>query len=199
MNPFKWIDKKIKNYSDEVSKRYLESAYNLTPVYTSANGTKFMTFKDDVLPYSRYNATLDAMNDAQLSMDRERQELYAKETLQALNAQDFNTAATLQNQLLATLDMLPEEKTLERLACALTVIDGEPEDEIAPAYQEMKKKIFAEDKKCRDFFLGFAYAKTPRYIEISTGSLVERMNKEKTARDLYTSILLRNQSNSRKG
>lgn len=192
--PFNWFAR----YCFEVSRQYNESMYSLQTLWVDKSGEKIYTFADENLPNGRVLKTLQAMNDAQLSMTKERQQLYFEEMKKALNKNDYVRAGTLAELGNGTLNMFSTEKMLLDLACVFTVLDGEPEDKFLDSWQEKKKRLFEKDHEMRDFFLGFAYKKIQSSTKLSIGSILSKIREEATARELYQSILFQKRSDTLK-
>lgn len=168
---------------------YQNSEFDMELIYDNGKH-RFYTYKTPIqLPFKRTEMALLYSRYAQLCIIPERLNEYLKAIIHANNKGDRSLVGTLANHLLITDEHYGERQSLLNLATVYCVLEGEPADKFINSWQERKKEIWAQDEDCRDFFLTWAYKKTPNFTKKQCESIQSCLKEVETVSILYNSIL----------
>lgn len=169
---------------------YENSEFNLEPVYETKDGYKFYCYKEPIqVPYGRIELALLYTRYAQMCMTPERLNEFLEEILKANKKGDTNRVGALAMMMQVSEERFAEPESLKLLASVFTVLEGEPAGEYLENWQEKKFEIWENDKRCRDFFLLWAYKRFPDLIEISVADFLKNMDQQREAEKIYRSML----------
>jgi hypothetical protein len=179
----------LRRKANKFKHMYQNSDFELELIYDNGKH-RFYTYKNPIqIPYKRTEAALIFSRYAQLCLTPERLNEYLKAIIIANNKGDRSLVGTFANHLLITDEHYGERQSLLNLATVYTVLEGEPADKFNQQWQEKKKEIFQADEDCRDFFLTWAYQKTPNFMKTQKNIILNYLKDMEAVNELFHSIL----------
>lgn len=130
-------------------------------IYTSNDGTQWSMVTDWMnIPAERVIPADLAVTRASMGLNNDRLIQAFREIKEDLNSGQIVEAYSKFDQLERRVADIPDESLLQDIACVFALLPNEKPDVYDPELNRIKLQIWAQDEKCRFFFI----VKAVRYI-----------------------------------
>lgn len=158
--------------------------YPLREAYKMKDGTVYYTFRDVTeLPFIRYAAINNAIQFAQLGMDRDSMLQLINKQADLMNKGSLTEAFAITEELRQRLELQAEADSMMHVATVLYVLPDERLTDYKQSLTVQKIKHWESDPEAQDFFLQQALDYAVAYSQLSDSITLQHLKKAaRTAR-----------------